>query len=46
MRRFEVLNRIAHVSDRGGTLSESLDAICEILVPELADPGSEPLADY
>ena len=37
MRRFEVLNRIAEVSDRGGSLRETLDAICEIIVPELAD---------
>src|SRR3954469_2454664 len=37
MRRFEVLSRIAKVSDRGGTLSETLDAICEIIVPEVAD---------
>ena len=36
-RRFEVLDRIAQVSDRGGTLPETLDAICEILVPEVAD---------
>src|SRR4051812_6917543 len=37
MRRFEVLDRIAKVSDRGGTLRETLDSICEILVPEVAD---------
>jgi serine phosphatase RsbU (regulator of sigma subunit) len=37
MRRFEVLDRIAQVSDRGGTLPETLDSICEILVPEIAD---------
>ena len=37
MRRFEVLNRIAEVSDRGGTLSETLDATCAIIVPEIAD---------
>ena len=36
-RRFEVLNRIAQVSDRGGSLHETLDSICEIIVPELAD---------
>ena len=37
MRRFEVLNRIAEVSDRGGTLRETLDSTCAIIVPELAD---------
>ena len=37
MRRFEVLNRIAQVSDRGGSLHETLDSICEIIVPEIAD---------
>lgn len=37
MRRFEILNRIAQVSDRGGSLGETLDAICELLVPELGD---------
>jgi serine phosphatase RsbU (regulator of sigma subunit) len=36
-RRFEVLNRIAQVSDRGGSLHETLDSICEIIVPEIAD---------
>jgi serine phosphatase RsbU (regulator of sigma subunit) len=36
-RRFEVLHRIAEVSDRGGTLRETLDATCSIIVPELAD---------
>ena len=36
-RRFDVLNRIAEVSDRGGTLRETLDATCSIIVPELAD---------
>ena len=37
MRRFEVLSRIAQVSDRGGSLHEALDSICEIIVPEFAD---------
>ena len=37
MRRFEVLSRIAQVSDRGGSLHETLDSICEIIVPEIAD---------
>ena len=30
-------HRIADVSDRGGSLRETLDAVCEIIVPELAD---------
>ena len=37
MRRFEVLNRIAEISDRGGSLAETLDAVCETIVPELGD---------
>src|SRR5215213_948402 len=37
VRRFEVLDQIAQVSDRGGSLRETLDAICEIVVPEIAD---------
>jgi serine phosphatase RsbU (regulator of sigma subunit) len=36
-RRFRVLAEIAEVSDAGGELQETFDAICEILVPELAD---------
>ena len=35
--RFDVLHRIADVSDRGGTLRETLDAVCEVIVPEVAD---------
>jgi serine phosphatase RsbU (regulator of sigma subunit) len=37
VRRFEVLNRIAEVSDVGGSLRETLDSTCAIIVPELAD---------
>ncbi len=37
MGRFETLHRIAQASDRGGSLGETLDAVCEIIVPELAD---------
>ena len=38
MRRFEVLHRIAEISDSGGgTLHETLDSTCAIIVPELAD---------
>jgi len=36
-RRFKLLGRIARVSDEAGSLPDTLDAICEILVPELAD---------
>jgi serine phosphatase RsbU (regulator of sigma subunit) len=35
--RFHILGEIAAVSDAGGTLEETIDAICEILVPEFAD---------
>jgi serine phosphatase RsbU (regulator of sigma subunit)/ketosteroid isomerase-like protein len=37
MKRFQALTRIAEVSDAGGSLEETLDAICGILVPEFAD---------
>jgi serine phosphatase RsbU (regulator of sigma subunit) len=36
-RRFQILADIAAVSDAGEPLDETLDAICAILVPELAD---------
>jgi Stage II sporulation protein E (SpoIIE) len=36
-RRFRMLAETAAVSDAGGSLEETIDAICEILVPELAD---------
>ena len=35
--RFQILDDIAHVVDAGGDLDETLEAITEILVPELAD---------
>jgi serine phosphatase RsbU (regulator of sigma subunit) len=35
--RFQILAEIAAVSDAGGALEETIDAICEILVPEFAD---------
>jgi serine phosphatase RsbU (regulator of sigma subunit)/ketosteroid isomerase-like protein len=36
-RRFQILDDIAHVVDEGGSLEETLDAISNILVPELGD---------
>jgi serine phosphatase RsbU (regulator of sigma subunit) len=36
-RRFRILGEIATVSDAGGTLEETFEAICAILVPEIAD---------
>ncbi|HEX7279050.1 MAG TPA: SpoIIE family protein phosphatase [Solirubrobacterales bacterium] len=36
-RRFGILDDIAHVVDEGGDLEETLDAITEILVPDLGD---------
>jgi serine phosphatase RsbU (regulator of sigma subunit)/ketosteroid isomerase-like protein len=36
-RRFQILDEIAHVVDGGGSLEETLDALTEILVPELGD---------
>jgi serine phosphatase RsbU (regulator of sigma subunit)/ketosteroid isomerase-like protein len=37
IRRFRALADIAEVSDAGGSLPDTLDAICGILVPEFAD---------
>jgi ketosteroid isomerase-like protein len=36
-RRFQILADVAAVSDAGGDLEETFDAICDILVPDLAD---------
>jgi hypothetical protein len=36
-RRFQILADVAAVSDAGGTFEQTLDAICAILVPDLAD---------
>jgi serine phosphatase RsbU (regulator of sigma subunit) len=36
-RRFRILGEIATVSDAGGSLEETFEAICAILVPEIAD---------
>jgi serine phosphatase RsbU (regulator of sigma subunit) len=36
-RRFQILGDIAAVSDAGGSLDDTFDAICEILVPKFAD---------
>ncbi|HVD37674.1 MAG TPA: SpoIIE family protein phosphatase [Solirubrobacterales bacterium] len=36
-RRFQILDDIAHVVDEGRSLEETLDAIGDILVPELGD---------
>jgi ketosteroid isomerase-like protein len=36
-RRFRILGEVAAVSDAGGSLSDTFAAICDILVPELAD---------
>jgi serine phosphatase RsbU (regulator of sigma subunit) len=36
-RRFQILADIAAVSEAGGTLEETLEAICAILVPQMGD---------
>jgi serine phosphatase RsbU (regulator of sigma subunit) len=36
-RRFQILADIAAISDAGGSLEETFDAICTILVPQFAD---------
>jgi len=37
VRRFQILDEIAHVADGGGSLEQTLDAIAAILVPEFGD---------
>jgi serine phosphatase RsbU (regulator of sigma subunit) len=36
-RRYRMLSEAAAVSDAGGTLEETIEAICDLLVPEFAD---------
>ena len=36
-RRFQILGEIATVSEAGGSLGETFDAICAVLVPGVAD---------
>jgi len=36
-RRFEVLGEVAAVSEAAGTLEETFEAICDVLVPRIAD---------
>lgn len=36
-RRFEILGQVAEISERPGSLEETFEAICDILVPEVAD---------
>jgi serine phosphatase RsbU (regulator of sigma subunit) len=36
-RRFEVLGEVAAVSEAAGTLEETFEAICDVLVPQIAD---------
>jgi serine phosphatase RsbU (regulator of sigma subunit)/ketosteroid isomerase-like protein len=36
-RRFQILDDLAHVVDEGRSLTETLDAVSDILVPELGD---------
>jgi serine phosphatase RsbU (regulator of sigma subunit) len=36
-RRFEVLGEVAAAAEAAGTLEETFEAICDVLVPELAD---------
>ncbi|HWA53685.1 MAG TPA: SpoIIE family protein phosphatase [Solirubrobacterales bacterium] len=36
-RRFEVLAQVAAISESSGSLEETFEAICELLVPEIAD---------
>jgi serine phosphatase RsbU (regulator of sigma subunit) len=36
-RRFEILGRVAAVSESDGSLENTFEAICDILVPEIAD---------
>ncbi len=36
-RRFEILGEVARASEAAGSLEETLKAICDVLVPEIAD---------
>jgi serine phosphatase RsbU (regulator of sigma subunit) len=36
-RRFEILGKVASISEAAGSLEQTFEAICTILVPELAD---------
>ncbi|MDX6601212.1 MAG: hypothetical protein QOF13_414 [Solirubrobacterales bacterium] len=36
-RRFEILGQVAAVSEKAGSLDQTFEEICDILVPELAD---------
>jgi serine phosphatase RsbU (regulator of sigma subunit) len=36
---FQMLGEVAEVTDTGGSLSETLDAICGVLIPQFADFG-------
>lgn len=36
-RRFEILGEVARASEAAGSLEETLTAICDVLVPEIAD---------
>lgn len=38
-RRFQILAEVAEASDDGGSLEDTLNAICDILVPQFADFG-------
>ena len=35
--RFEILGEVARVSEAAGSLEETLEAICDVLVPQIAD---------
>lgn len=36
-RRFEILGEVAAISESAGTLEDTFEAICDLLVPEIAD---------
>jgi serine phosphatase RsbU (regulator of sigma subunit) len=36
-RRFEILGEVASISEAAGSLEETFEAICDVLVPEVAD---------
>ena len=35
--RFEILGEVAQATEAAGSLEETLEAICDVLVPEIAD---------
>jgi serine phosphatase RsbU (regulator of sigma subunit) len=44
-RHFRILGEVAEVTDAGGSLPDTLDAICRVLIPQFADFGMVDVID-